>query len=52
MDLKPKHASWDGSTSPLKTASKSHHHQDMFSLLTPSSLRVSGDDSIHLIAED
>ncbi|XP_068911097.1 uncharacterized protein [Tenebrio molitor] len=53
-DLKPKHSSWDGSeTSPLKSLSKSHHHhQDMFSLLTPNSLRASGEDSIHLMAED
>ncbi|KAJ3667083.1 hypothetical protein Zmor_002492 [Zophobas morio] len=55
-DLKPKHSSWDGSeTSPLKSLSKSHHHhhhQDMLSLLTPNSLRASGEDSIHLMAED
>ncbi|XP_018564184.1 uncharacterized protein LOC108905686 [Anoplophora glabripennis] len=52
-ELKPKHSSWDGTdTSPLRSLPKPHFHQDRFSLLTPGTLRPSGEDSIRLMAED
>ncbi|KAJ8962277.1 hypothetical protein NQ318_018256 [Aromia moschata] len=53
-ESKPKHSSWDSSdTSPLKSLPKTHHyHQDRFSLLTPSTLRSSAEDSIRLMTED
>ncbi|KAJ8921757.1 hypothetical protein NQ315_010668 [Exocentrus adspersus] len=52
-ETKPKHSSWDGSdTSSLRSLPKPHFHQDRFSLLTSGTLRSSGEDSIHLMAED
>lgn len=48
-DSKSKFTSWDGTDiSPLKSISK----PDRFSLLTPSTLRSSAEDNIHLISTD
>ncbi|KAJ8975439.1 hypothetical protein NQ317_014197 [Molorchus minor] len=54
LEQKPKTSSWDGSDlSPLKSFPKTlHYNQDRFSLLTPSTRRTSGEDSIHLMEED
>lgn len=50
-ELKPKHASWNGQDlSPIKLQIKSH--QDRFSLLSPSMLRSSGEDSVRLVNDE
>ncbi|KAK4881378.1 hypothetical protein RN001_004697 [Aquatica leii] len=54
-DLKPKHMSWDGTdcATPLKVLPRPHAlHHDRFSLLTTSSLRSSGEDSVKLMSSD
>lgn len=51
-DSKSKYSSWEPSdSSPSKSLSR-FHVQDKFSLLTPSALRASGEDSVHLMSDD